>query len=254
MNRTLPERNWLAISLTALIIFALVVSQGQPDWSHPQGFDTGLESAKWAVRFLVLSLAMTPLSSYFNWKAGLKLRKSLGLWSFTFAVVHVVVSLEERQPNWLQFPLQPFILLGFAGLAIMSLLALTSNRFAMQRLRKNWKRLHRGVYLASLLILAHAMLATLSSKKIFVKDPEAIEELKIYAFIVAILLILRIPLIRRTIKLAGRPFKSARQPVPTIEWISPSSRPHRPKEGHPEVTPVKPPAIREEEAQAELEF
>ena len=70
----------------------------------------------------------------------------------------------------------------------------------MRRLGKNWKRLHRLVYLAGVIVVYHAMLATEATKRISLRDPQAIEELKIYFVIVAILLLVRIPPIRRALK------------------------------------------------------
>ena len=45
--------------------------------------------AHWALRFLLFSLAMSPLHTYFGWKTALRLRKPAGLWAFAFAGLHV---------------------------------------------------------------------------------------------------------------------------------------------------------------------
>jgi DMSO/TMAO reductase YedYZ heme-binding membrane subunit len=96
--------------------------------------------------------------------------------------------------------MQPFIALGLLGLFILTVLAITSNRWAMRRLGKHWKRLHRLVYLAGMAVVFHALLATTMSKKMFVRDPQAIDELKLYLALLVVLLIVRIPLVRRVLK------------------------------------------------------
>ena len=68
-------------------------------------FDSGLESGKWAVRFLLISLSSTPLNTYFGWSSAIKLRKSAGLWAFGFACLHVFYYLRETPLNWLTWPL-----------------------------------------------------------------------------------------------------------------------------------------------------
>jgi sulfoxide reductase heme-binding subunit YedZ len=160
-------------------------------------FDTGLESGKWAVRFLLTSLMMTPLSTYFGWKGGIKLRKSAGLWAFGFAALHILVYLREAKFRWLTMSMPSYLWLALAGTGILAILACTSNRWAMKVLGKNWKRLHRLVYLSGIAVVTHSMLATTMSKKLYIRDPNAQEELKIYAAMLCVLLIVRIPLVRQ---------------------------------------------------------
>ena len=93
-----------------------------------------------------------------------------------------------------------FLTLGLVGMSILSVLASTSNRWAMQRLGKNWKRLHQLVYILGIAVVTHSMLATMMSKKIFVRDPQAPNELKAYVAILSVLLVVRIPLVRQLLK------------------------------------------------------
>ena len=163
-------------------------------------FDSGLESGKWAIRFLLACLTMTPLNTYFGWKGGIKLRKSAGLWAFAFASLHVLLYIRDAKLEWLTFSMPLFLTLGLVGMSILSVLASTSNRWAMQRLGKNWKRLHRLVYILGIAVVTHSMLATMMSKKIFVRDPQAPNELKAYVAILSVLLVVRIPLVRQLLK------------------------------------------------------
>jgi hypothetical protein len=70
----------------------------------------------------------------------------------------------------------------------------------MKRLGKNWKRLHRLVYFSSIAAVTHAMLATTMSKKLLFRDPQAQSELRIYIAILAILLVVRLPRVRKLLK------------------------------------------------------
>lgn len=195
-----PNWRWAALNLLAVSAVAVVVSRGSTDWNATRTFDPMLESGKWAIRFLLVCLAMSPLNTYFGWSRAIQLRKPAGLWAFGFAILHVLFYIGDAQLTWLALPMQPFIALGLLGLLILTALALTSNRRAMQRLGKSWKRLHRLVYLAGLAVVLHAILATAMSKKIAGRDPQAIHELKLYLAVLVILLVVRIPVVRRILK------------------------------------------------------
>ncbi len=192
---------WAALNLFALAVLIYVLSQGSTDF-NAETFDPGLESGKWAIRFLLICLAMTPLRVYFGWRGAIKLRKPVGLISFGFALVHLWFFLSDERfdwTSWLANPLPLFLMLGVLGLIILLALALTSNRRAMRRLGRNWKRLHRLVYAAALLVTLHGLLAVGSSKKML-HDPRAESELTLYLILFIVLLLVRIPSLRRAIK------------------------------------------------------
>jgi sulfoxide reductase heme-binding subunit YedZ len=164
---------------------------------NPGNLEPELASGKWAIRFLLLCLLMSPLSTYLGWKQAIKLRKPAGLWAAAFAGMHFLYYLiEEPEAKYLSLPLQPFIALGLVTLIILASLTITSNRFAMRKLGKNWKRLHRAVYAAGVLGMYHGLLAAVTSKKAFVRDPGAPRELAIYLGILTLLLYIRIPQVR----------------------------------------------------------
>jgi sulfoxide reductase heme-binding subunit YedZ len=170
---------------------------------------------------------MTPLNSYFGWSSAITLRKPAGLWAFGFAVWHLLAYIRDAQFTWLEFPVPSFVVLGMLGLLILTALAATSNRWAMRRLRKSWKRLHRLVYLAASLVVCHAILATTLSKRIMVRDPQAIRELRVYLALMVVLLVVRIPLVRRAlarIPLRLRRQREAEQPA-MVPITIPDNRP-----------------------------
>lgn len=198
------NQGWLLLNLVASSIFIIVLTKGSTNFNATNTFDTILASGKWAVRFLLLSLLMTPLNKYFGWRGAIRLRKSAGLWAFGFAAVHLLFYVDENQFVWLTWPMQLFIALGLSGFIILLAMALTSNKWAMRRLKKSWKRLHRLVYLAGIAVTFHAILATNASKRIFAKDADVLPELVLYFLLLVILLAVRIPLVYRVLHQVGR--------------------------------------------------
>lgn len=191
---------WGIFNLSAVCITVYVLTQGSTGWSDMATFDSGLESGKWAIRFLLACLMMTPLNTYLGWKSAIKLRKSAGLWAFGFASTHVLFYIREAKLDWLTIHMPFYFMLGLVGMVILGLLAITSNRWAMKQLGRNWKRLHRLVYFSGITVVTHSMLATMLSKKVFARDPQAPIELKIYAALLFVLLAVRIPMVRTLLK------------------------------------------------------
>jgi sulfoxide reductase heme-binding subunit YedZ len=115
----------------------------------------------WTLRFLCLTLAVTPLRQATNWSALARLRRMLGLFTFFYAVLHFLCF------AWLDMGLdlaaivadiakRPFILVGSAALALMLPLAATSFNRAIKALgAARWQALHRAVYVVALLGLLH---------------------------------------------------------------------------------------------------
>jgi sulfoxide reductase heme-binding subunit YedZ len=197
---------WALLNLTAALILVIVLSQVGGEWHQAgDGFDSMLESGKWGIRFLLLTLAMTPLHIFLRWSSALKLRKSAGLWAFAFGAMHFgQYAIETWEPtpsyrvngtpwHWLAWPMQLYIALGLLALLILTALAVTSNRWSMRYLGRNWKRLHRLVYGAGVAITCHALLAAGMSKRMMVRDPQAVTELRVYLGVLVVLLLIRIP-------------------------------------------------------------
>lgn len=190
------QKWWLLLNAVSAGILVFVVTQGSTDYSATDTFDSLLASGKWGFRFLLLSLAMTPINSYLGWREAIRLRKPAGLWAFGFTAVHLLYFLREYQLVRLVWPIQLYILLGIVAFTILLAMAITSNRPAMRRLKRNWKRLHRFVYLAGVLVGLHAVLATYGSKRISARDPDVLPELIFYGVFLLVLLALRLPQVR----------------------------------------------------------
>lgn len=152
-----------------------------------------------AITLLVFSLMCTPLNTLFGWKELLKRRRALGLYTFMYASIHVLIFLDLDYGLAWSLIIQsifekPYIIFGTITFLLLTPLAITSFDIWKKRLKKNWKRLHQTVYLIAPVAVLHFAL----SKKgdIFQLQGDIIRPL-IYGLVVLILLILRIPTIRK---------------------------------------------------------
>lgn len=154
-----------------------------------------------AITLLVLSFACTPLNTLFRWSELLKRRRTLGLYAFMYATIHVLIFINLDYGLAWSLIIQtifekPYIVVGVLGFLMLIPLAWTSFDIWKKRLGKNWKRLHQTIYfIVPLLILHYAW-----GKKgdFFALQGEIIRPL-IYGLVVIILLIIRIPPIRRAL-------------------------------------------------------
>jgi sulfoxide reductase heme-binding subunit YedZ len=115
---------------------------------------------QWGLRFLVITLAITPLRDWFNAPELIQLRRMLGLYAFFYVLAHFLTWLILDQglywPGVLEdIGKRPFITIGFLALLLLIPLAVTSTNGMMRRLGKRWKSLHRLVYVITLLGVWH---------------------------------------------------------------------------------------------------
>lgn len=114
----------------------------------------------WAIRFLVITLAVTPIRRLTGWNPVIQLRRMLGLFSFFYATLHFLTwfvldwFFDFRQMAE-DIAMRPFITLGMATYVMLIALAVTSTQNAIRRLGRKWTQLHRLIYLASVTALIH---------------------------------------------------------------------------------------------------
>ena len=146
-----------------------------------------LHTGEWTLLFLVFTLSMTPLKRLTNLNIWISIRRMLGLFAFFYGSLHMLtyVGLDY------QFDLsaiskdiltKKFIFVGFAAWLLMTPLAITSSKKMMGILKKNWIKLHRLIYLISILGVIHFLW-------LVKKD---LTEPLVYLLIIIVLLILRI--------------------------------------------------------------
>ena len=118
------------------------------------------ETGEWALRMLVLTLAITPARRWLGWSWLAPERRTFGLLAFGYASLHFATWL------WLDRELdlsglvediveRPYITAGFTALVAMTPLAITSTRGWMRRLGRRWNHLHRLVWLAAAAACLH---------------------------------------------------------------------------------------------------
>jgi sulfoxide reductase heme-binding subunit YedZ len=151
-----------------------------------------LRTGKYALVLLILALACTPLNTVFGFRQGLKVRRALGLYAFFYASIHFLIFIGLDYQFDLGLLLEAifekkFALVGFAAGLILLSLAITSTRGWMKRLGKTWTKLHKFVYLAGILVIVHYVWLVKSDVRIPL----------LYGSLVLLLLILRIPYVRR---------------------------------------------------------
>lgn len=110
----------------------------------------------WGLRFLLLTLCVSPLSVTLRKPRLMQVRRMLGLYSFTYLSLHFLAWLvldQSLRPAAVLADIvkRPYITVGFAALLILVPLAVTSTRGWMRRLGARWQRLHRLVYPAAIL-------------------------------------------------------------------------------------------------------
>jgi len=119
-----------------------------------------IETGLWALRFLLLSLAITPLRGISGWTWVVPYRRTFGLFALYYACWHLVAYLLFfLQLRWSELfediVERPYVTVGFTALVILIALGVTSTKSMIRRLGRRWKKLHRLVYLANILALIH---------------------------------------------------------------------------------------------------
>lgn len=190
------------------IEFEALTHNGQ--WRIPSAIENPFFVAMgvWSIRFLLLSLLMTPLHAFLGWRYALKLRKPLGLAAFAFVSIHAYLHLSAKFTTWQDFDLiarltkPDYVVYGAIAFGILALMALTSFKPAMKLLGRLWKPLHRLVYVAGLLIMAHVIFAVSDplSKRSVLGGAEALSEYQLYLGGLIVLLVVRVPFVKHSLQ------------------------------------------------------
>ena len=176
------------IFLLSFIPFIIIISKIFLNQLGPEPIkEITLHTGEWTLLFLIFTLSMTPLKRLTNLNIWISVRRMLGLFAFFYASLHMLTYIGLDY----QFDLsaiskdiftKKFIFVGFTAWLLMVPLAMTSSKKMMGILKKNWKKLHRLIYLISILGVIHFLW-------LVKKD---LTEPLIYLLIIVILLILRV--------------------------------------------------------------
>ena len=153
--------------------------------------DIEQRTGKYALVLLVLSLWCTPFNILTGWSPVTRWRRPLGLYAFGYAALHFLtfVGLDygfNFRFLWMDVAGKRYIFVGLSALLILIPLALTSTRGWQKRLGKAWRKLHRWVYLAGGLVIAHYVWAV----KADIRGP------LIWGAVIALGLVVRLPAVR----------------------------------------------------------
>lgn len=114
----------------------------------------------WALRFLFITLSISPLQRLLGSPLPIRFRRMLGLFAFFYATAHMLVwfvldqsfSLDNMMED---VPESPYIMLGILAYSILIPLAVTSTAGMMRRLGKSWFTLHKAIYLVATIGVIH---------------------------------------------------------------------------------------------------
>ena len=189
-NQTYIKRLIFILSLWPLLSISIHIFQDNLG-ANPIEF-IERHFGKWTLIFLCLTLSMTPLRRITNISGWILYRRMLGLFVFCYASIHLLCYIGlDYHFAWIDIKndiiKHRYVLVGFLAWLLLFPLAITSSDKMIRRLKVNWKRLHRLIYVIAILGVLHFMW-------LVKKD---LTEPLIYAAIVSILLILRLDIFNR---------------------------------------------------------
>ncbi len=181
-----------AAALAPLVVLVVAALTGNLTFNPIQ--EATFRTGKTAMVLLVLSLACTPAYTVFGFSQALRVRRALGLYAFLYAAIHFFIFFGldygfDLSLVLLELAEKRYILVGAAALLILLPLAITSTKGWQRRLRKTWKRIHRLVYAAGILVIVHYVWVQKSD----------IREPLVWGTVLALLLVLRLPPVRKAI-------------------------------------------------------
>lgn len=150
--RRVVKPAFFAAALSPLVYVLWRAATGNLDANPIE--EVALQTGRWTLRLLVLTLAVTPLRRITGWHEAVKFRRMLGLFAFFYGTLHFGTYVGLDQFFALQFILKdiakrPFITVGFGAFVLLIPLALTSTAGWIRRLGRRWQMLHRLVYLSA---------------------------------------------------------------------------------------------------------
>ena len=152
-----------------------------------------IRTGKWALILLVLSLACTPINTVLGFKPVLRVKRALGLYGFLYVCVHLIIFTVwdfglDLALIWQEVVQKPFVLAGLGAFVLLAPLAITSNKASQVRLGKDWKSLHKVIYLIMPIAVLHFSL--------LVKSLWARTEPLQWGLVVGLLLLVRVPVVQ----------------------------------------------------------
>lgn len=122
-----------------------------------------IQLGDWSLRFLCLTLLITPIQTIAKWRGMASYRQIFGLYAFFYATLHLLAYLlVDHALVWRMVAIDiiesPYIWFGVLAYLIIFSLAITSPKWAKKRMGKAWKKLHRFIYVATVAAVMHYFL------------------------------------------------------------------------------------------------
>lgn len=160
---------WLWAAAPAVFL-AWALTTGQGLGVNPQ--EEILRGLGQLVLVILLWIYAMPVWAQYYGPQILASRRAMGLWAFSYAALHFVAYAQFEHdakpfPIFYDIAQRPFVSMGLVALLILTLMAVTSNRWSIRKLSSGWKRLHRLLPLAIFLGLAHFFLHKLAKNDFF---------------------------------------------------------------------------------------
>ena len=212
------KHNWhrlLAHALAIAPLIALAIDYLRDDLTaNPERY-VMLRTGSLGLLLLVASLACTPANTLLGWRGATQIRRPLGLYAFLYISLHLLIYMSYEGEFDLELIARDLgerrsMAVGLAAFLALTPLALTSTSGWQRRLGRRWRMLHWLAYVASPLSVLH----------FFWLDRDIYRQPLIYAAIVAFLLALRPPPVRRAIVRARRRLWRSSPPSPTDDRAS----------------------------------
>lgn len=160
-DRLISALVWL-LCVAPLLLF---VWQGLTDGLTANPIEYVLrELGLWGLRFLCVTLAISPLAKLLKMPALLRYRRRIGLWAFAYVALHLIMYVAvDQQFGWsfivADIVKRPYITIGMAAFVLLVPLAITSaNRIRRKMRVRAWRRLHQLVYLIAIMGVVHYFL------------------------------------------------------------------------------------------------
>jgi sulfoxide reductase heme-binding subunit YedZ len=144
---------------TAFMPLVLIIAGHKANILGPRPITQAIhETGDWAIRFLLISLAVTPFRNITRWSKLVLIRRILGLTALAYAALHFSLYIVDQNFNLLRVAseiwLRVYLLIGFTTLLGLTALGVTSTDAMIRRMGQNWNRLHKLAYpLAALGVL-----------------------------------------------------------------------------------------------------
>jgi len=157
---TRARRQWIAILICLAPAVGLAARFALSGFGANPVDDITHVTGEWGLRFLLISLAITPARRFLGWAWAAPLRRTFGLASFGYVCLHLATWAYldlglDVAAIWADVLERPYVTAGMGAFLLLALLAATSTRGSIKRLGSRWIKLHQLVYPAAFFAILH---------------------------------------------------------------------------------------------------